>query len=198
MIVGRRVIAEIRRAWGGTLSKRPGFLVLLCLLPAACAGPGGDAGKPLPSSATQRALAGLGLTPHLIESGRPLQCVPYARRRAGIQIRGDAGSWWHQAEGRFERGRQPRVGAVLVIKSQGRSRGHLAVVTKILNEREIVADHANWLNRGRIHKNTPIIDVSAEGDWSAVKVWYTPGNVYGKRRYAAHGFIHAATSTASR
>ncbi len=169
----------------------------LFFLPA-CSSSIEETSAPAPSAATQRTLAGLGLQPRLIETRRPLQCVPYARRLAGIQIRGDAGTWWDQAKGRYARSRTPRVGAILVIKSQGRSRGHLAVVTKILNKREIVADHANWLNRGRIHKNTPIIDVSAAGDWSAVRVWYTPGEVYGKRRYAAHGFIHAATTTADR
>ncbi|MDJ0609353.1 MAG: CHAP domain-containing protein [Kiloniellales bacterium] len=169
----------------------------LFLLPA-CSSSIEESSTPAPSAATHRTLAGLGLRPHLIETRRPLQCVPYARRLAGIQIRGDAGTWWDQAKGRYARNRTPKVGAILVIKSQGRSRGHLAVVTKILNRREIVADHANWLNRGRIHKNTPIIDVSAAGDWSTVRVWYTPGKVYGARRYAAHGFIHAATTTAAR
>ena len=169
----------------------------LLLLPA-CTSSIEESGTPAPSAATHRALAGLGLRPRLIETRRPLQCVPYARRLAGIQIRGDAGTWWHQAKGRYARNRTPKVGAILVIKSQGRSRGHLAVVTRILNRREIVVDHANWLNRGRIHKNTPIIDVSAAGDWSTVRVWYTPGKVYGARRYAAHGFIHAATTTAAR
>ena len=29
-----------------------------------------------------------------------LQCVPYARQVSGIQIYGDAWTWWDQAEGR--------------------------------------------------------------------------------------------------
>ena len=69
--------------------------------------------------------------------------------------------------------------------------GHVAVVTKILNNREIVVEHANWLNRGEIHQSTPERDVSKANDWSAVRVWYTPGNQYVARTYPAHGFIHA-------
>lgn len=198
MIVSKRHLAISSKARGHFSWRPSAFLILLGLLSAACTGPGGDSDKAIPSSATQRTLAGLGLVPRLVNPGRPLQCVPYARRLAGIEIRGDADTWWQSAKGRYQRSDKPRVGSVLVIRSQGRSLGHLAVVTKILNDREIVANHANWLNRGRIHQNTPIIDVSPRGDWSAVRVWYTPGKVYGKRRYAAHGFIHSATATASR
>ena len=197
MIASESTFGTIWRAGSRPSWKRRGIVALLCLLPIACTGTKGETDRSAHSSATQRQLAGLGLTPHLVETGRSLQCVPYARRQAGIQIRGDAGTWWRQAKGRYERSRRPRVGSVLVIRSQGRSRGHLAVVTRILNQREIVAEHANWLNRGRIHKNTPIIDVSERGDWSAVKVWYTPGQVYGRRTYAAHGFIHADATTSA-
>ena len=40
-----------------------------------------------------------------------LQCVPYARQLTGIQIFGDAHTWWGQAAGKYERGRAPKVGA---------------------------------------------------------------------------------------
>jgi hypothetical protein len=63
------------------------------------------------------------------------------------------------------------------------------VVTEIVNDREIVARHANWLNKGRIHIDTPIRDVSRNNDWSAVRVWYTPGRVFGKHDYPVSGFI---------
>ena len=39
-----------------------------------------------------------------------LQCVPYARALTGVEIRGDAHSWWGQAEGRYDRGEKPKVG----------------------------------------------------------------------------------------
>ena len=37
----------------------------------------------------------------------PIQCVPYARGVSGIQIRGNAHTWWRQAEGRYERSNEP-------------------------------------------------------------------------------------------
>jgi hypothetical protein len=85
----------------------------------------------------------------------------------------------------------PGIGSVLVLKRTSRLRlGHLAVVKAILNDREIVVDQANWLNRGRIHLNIPVQDISARNDWSAVRVWYAPGGNYGSRTYPVQGFIH--------
>ena len=129
---------------------------------------------------------------------RPVQCVPYARQNSLIKIRGDARTWWQQAEGRYVRSNQPKIGAVLVTKPVRASRGHVAVVTGILNSREIVVDHANWLNLGQIHKGTPVRDVSRNNDWSLVRVWYTPGNRYGANRYPAYGFIEPPVTTAAR
>ena len=68
--------------------------------------------------------------------------------------------------------------------------GHPAVVTRVINSRQVLVDHANWLNRGRIHRYAPVIDVSPAKDWSVVRVWYIPGNKLGARAYPAHGFIH--------
>ena len=120
-----------------------------------------------------------------------LQCVPYARQISKVSIRGDAWTWWPSAKGRYGRASTPKVGSVLVLKRARRLRyGHIAVVTRILGSREIIVDHANWLNRGRLHLGTPVRDVSANNDWSAVRVWYTPGNQYGVRSYPAHGFIY--------
>ena len=48
-----------------------------------------------------------------------LQCVPYARQITGIHIFGDAHTWWDQAEGRYSRGWQPRIGAVMAFKQSG-------------------------------------------------------------------------------
>ncbi len=138
------------------------------------------------------------------KAGRPaivgprsrLQCVPYAREHSKIEIRGDAWTWWNAAKGKYRRGKRPAVGAVLVLKRNGKSRGHLAVVTEVISDREVIANHANWLNKGQIHLNTPIRDVSRDNDWSAVKVWYTPANVLGRTAYAAHGFIYPVVETA--
>ncbi len=129
--------------------------------------------------------------PRIVSAEAPLQCVPYARELTGAPIRGDAWTWWSAAASLYSRGDRPNVGSVLVLKRTSRLKlGHLAVVTQILNEREIVVRHANWLNRGRIHLDTPVKDVSPGNDWSAVKVWYTPGQTYGRRRYPVQGFIN--------
>ena len=130
------------------------------------------------------------LQPRIVKSPRFLQCVPYARRQSNIQIRGDAWTWWRSAKGRYDRGRQPAVGSVLVLKRKGRSRGHLAFVHRILDDRTIVVDHANWLNQGRIHKDIRVRDTSPGNDWSAVRVWYAPGRRYGGSTYHPHGFIY--------
>ena len=55
--------------------------------------------------------------------------------------------------------------------------------------RQIRVDHANWLDDGRIYRNDPVIDVSPENDWSAVRVWDTRDNVLGARTYLVRGFI---------
>ncbi len=122
---------------------------------------------------------------------RPLQCVPYARRVSGIDIRGDAWTWWRSAKGHYRTGRQPKVGSVLAFKRTKRLRlGHLSVVTAILSSREILVDQANWLNKGQIQISVPVRDVSKNNDWSAVRVWYIPGDIYGTRTYTTRGFIY--------
>jgi surface antigen len=148
-------------------------------------------------SATYRGPPGFP-APVIVTPAKPLQCVPYARRLSNIQIRGDAWTWWRSASGRYRRGRKPAVGAVLALSRQGRSLGHLAVVTQIVNDREIIVSHANWLNQGRIHLNNPVTDVSFWGNWSAVRVWYAPGGHCGGRAYKSHGFIYPAVTTAAR
>ena len=135
--------------------------------------------------------------PKIIAANRRLECVPYARAQTRIRLRGHAWTWWRGAKNRYDRSRTPQIGAVLVLKRRGRSLGHLAVVKRIVGPREIIADHANWLNRGRIHLATPIRDVSRKNDWSAVRVWYTPGKTLGRSRYPAYGFIHPKVRAAS-
>ena len=162
------------------------------LLLAACSSPLRQA----PPSAGTSASAGSGA--EMVAAARPLQCVPYARTLSGLAIRGDAWTWWSAAEDRYQRGPSPRAGSVLVLKRTNRlSRGHLAVVTRVLGPREVLAEHANWLNRGRIHRNVPVVDVSPTNDWSQVRLWYVPGNHLGGRTYPAHGFIHPVALTAS-
>jgi surface antigen len=123
------------------------------------------------------------------------QCVPFARLISGIQIFGDARTWWSQAAGRYETGFQPRAGAVLAFKPTARMRlGHVAVVSQVLTERVIQITHANWSpiggSRGQVEKDVTVIDVSPGGDWSEVKVWYDPNRDLGGSTYATHGFIY--------
>lgn len=123
-----------------------------------------------------------------------LQCVPYARDVSGIEIYGDAWSWWQAAAGRYDRGAAPRPGAVLVMKRDGRlPNGHVAVVTTVISAREIRVTHANWGNagkpRGQVERDIPVIDVSPRNDWTEVRVWN--GASFG-RIYPAHGFIYRA------
>lgn len=130
-------------------------------------------------------------SPRIVQGAPGLQCVPYAREQSGIPIRGDAWTWWNKAKGKYERSGSPAVGAVLVVGRTGKNRyGHLAVVTRIVSNREIIVNHANWLNKGKIHLDTPVYDVSRGNDWSQVKFWYTPGNVLGKTAYPVSGFIY--------
>jgi surface antigen len=128
--------------------------------------------------------------PRIDGAAHRLQCVPFARARSGIDLRGDAWTWWAGAETRYHRGRIPAEGAVLVFRRKGKSRGHVAVVTHVLSAREIVVDHANWLRGGRIHLNERVRDVSPANDWSSVQVWYTPGRKYGRADYPTYGFIY--------
>ncbi len=139
------------------------------------------------------------MKPAIHTGKRSLQCVPYAREVSSIEIRGDAWTWWRSAKGRYARGREPSVGSVLVLSKTKRLRyGHLAVVAEVLSDREVLVHQANWLNRGRIHRYTPVIDVSPNNDWSSVRVWYTPGQKYGKRAYKVSGFIYPDVLEAKR
>ena len=62
-------------------------------------------------------LGGQGLGRSRISYPPYLQCVPYARRVTGVQIYGDAHTWWSQAEGRYAKGSVPKVGAVMAFKA---------------------------------------------------------------------------------
>ncbi|KAK0349898.1 hypothetical protein LTR94_031219, partial [Friedmanniomyces endolithicus] len=96
-----------------------------------------------------------------------LQCAPFARQVSGIDIHGNANTWWGQAEGRYDRGHEPRVGAVLAFSaSRSMPVGHVAMVSKVVNDREVLLTHANWSYRGGIERNVRAIDVSANNDWS--------------------------------
>ncbi len=124
-----------------------------------------------------------------------LQCVPYARELSGVQIYGDAHTWWNQSAGRYERGDEPRVGAVMAFVPHGSMRlGHVATVSQVVDSRTVLLDHANWSpingRRGQIERDVKAVDVSPANDWSQVRVWYGPIQALGATVWPVHGFIY--------
>ena len=156
-------------------------LVLLALAGGALSACGSNRGGPVPAGSGYEASDGY------------LSCVPYARARSGLDLRGDGWQWWEAASGRYDRGQRPSAGAVLVLQRTARLRdGHVAVVSRVVGAREIRVDHANWASgglRGRVARDQPVIDVSPRNDWTEVRVWYPPAAVIGNTVFPAYGFI---------
>jgi surface antigen len=125
-----------------------------------------------------------------------IQCVAYARAASAVQLQGDAWQWWPAAEGLYGRGIAPRQGAVLVFARQGSmSHGHLAVAARVIHNRLILVDHANWApthgeGRGEVSTHVPVLDVSPANDWSQVRVWHQPADQFGNRVYTTQGFVY--------
>jgi len=123
------------------------------------------------------------------------QCVPFARMVSGIQLFGDAWTWWDGAPAsRYERGDQPQLGAVLVLrKTRSLFHGHVAVVTNLIGPREILVTHANWGNGwaipGVVYSGMRAVDDSPLNDWTAVRFWNAKAGAFG-RIYPAYGFVY--------
>jgi len=47
---------------------------------------------------------------------------------------------------------------------------------------------ANWVHH-RVTADQPVVDVSGNGDWSTVRVWWPPSGQMGSADYPAFGFI---------
>ena len=125
------------------------------------------------------------------------ECVPFARAASGVQIYGDAWTWWRQADGRYDRGHTPKVGAVLAFsRSEALPLGHVAVVSRVVDRRVLMITHANWSRirgvRGGVEQDVTLFDVSGKGDWTRVKVWYHNSEGLGGTVYPAHGFIYGS------
>jgi surface antigen len=117
-----------------------------------------------------------------------LWCVPYARDVSHIDLTGDAFLWWAEAAGRYERGQRPADGAVLNFRSSARIRlGHVAVVAKVINSREILVNQANWVP-DQVSHDVPVIDVSPDNNWTMVRVSIGGGR-FGAP-YPTFGFIY--------
>ena len=128
-----------------------------------------------------------------------LQCVPYAREMSGIQLRGNAHTWWNKSIGHYQRGSKPKVGSIMVLSKTSRLRfGHLAVVKRIIDSRNIEVAHSNWggdkYTRSYIYRRMPVVDTSPNNDWSQARFWNYPSSSYGSV-YAVSGFIYPNPDT---
>ena len=123
-----------------------------------------------------------------------VQCVPYARAVSGIGLHGNAVNWWEAASGIFARGNVPEPGSIMNFRGIDRMPlGHVAVVTKVVSSREVRIDHAHWLSpaidRNGVSHDIKVIDVSANNDWSMVRVQYRHQSTFGNI-YPIYGFIY--------
>lgn len=129
-------------------------------------------------------------------AGGGISCVPYARNVSGIQVAGNAWQWWDNADGVYARGRVPEAGSVLAFRSNGRMRlGHVAVVSRVINAREIEIDHANWGGyHGGVARGIAVVDVSEANNWTAVRVGLAHSGEFGSV-YPTYGFIYDRPDT---
>jgi hypothetical protein len=153
-----------------------GRIALLALMLAGC---GTRSGTP----------TAVGPVPGVVDNVVGGSCVLYARAASGIDIRGDAFSWWDLAAGRYLRGNMPEVSAVLVLAQTERLRlGHVAVVRQVIDPRDILVDHSNWVP-GRIITGMQVQDVSPGNDWTELRFFNPQYGVFGSI-YPADGFIY--------
>ena len=152
--------------------------------------------KRLTAAAVAASLGFFAIGPAPAQADPYWQCVTFARMFSGIQIFGDAWTWWRQAVNSFRTGKAPETGSVLVFEPHGRMRqGHVAVVSDVLTDRVIRVTHANWGgSRGKVEENVTVVDVSSEGNWSKVKVWYNPINGLGTTIYPTYGFVYKSAA----
>lgn len=120
--------------------------------------------------------------------GERVWCVPFARTASGVEIKGNAKLWWDRAAGIYDRGNTPVPGSVMAFRATKKMpMGHVAVVSKVVSDREILITHANW-SRNKISRDMVVIDVSKGNDWSAVRVQSQPESL--GRVYPVNGFIY--------
>ena len=131
-------------------------------------------------------------------AGGGISCVPFARNASGISVAGNAWEWWDNAGGVYARGSVPEPGSVLTFRPNGRMHlGHVAVVSRVINPREIEVDHANWWAPGMyggVARNIPVVDVSEANDWTAVRVGLGESGQFGSV-YPTYGFIYDRPDT---
>ena len=122
------------------------------------------------------------------KAGQRVWCVPFARTATGIAIKGNASRWWGAAAGRYQRGKAPHAGAVMAFSATRKMpMGHVAVVSKVVSNRKILVDHANW-QRNKVSLQMVAVDVSPKNDWSAVRLESNRGSLGSV--YPIKGFIY--------
>jgi surface antigen len=116
-------------------------------------------------------------------------CALWARAETGVELYGAAGGWWQEAEGRYQRGQAPAVGAILVFEpSRHMPSGHVAVVSQIVGPREILVDQSNWYHGATTHGDS-VVDTSLNNDWTSVAVIDRRSGEHG-RDNSTYGFIY--------
>jgi surface antigen len=144
-------------------------------------------------SAKNAAHSGTAVRGRRYAGGGGISCVPFARSDSGISVGGNAWQWWENAAGEYERGRVPEAGSVLAFRANGRMHlGHVAVVGRVINPREVEVEHANWAGtgmRGGVARHVPVVDVSEANDWTAVRVGLGRSGEFGSV-YPTYGFIY--------
>lgn len=156
--------------------------VIFALAAAGCASTSYDSGRSFPVAVTE------GTRIEVLR--HPMECVPYARARSGVELFGDAGSWWERADGKYVREPTPLLGSVMVLSGYaGPGRGHVGVVSGLVSAREIRLDHANWVGDGSVYLGDPVVDVSPDNRWTEVRVWNPRSRSWGTKTYLVEGFI---------
>lgn len=125
------------------------------------------------------------------------QCVSYVQRVSSVHVSGNAGDWWDNAAGVYPRDNQPAPGSVMVFEPTHRMpSGHVALVRRIIDDRSVLVDHANWASdrkhKGRVALAQLVVDTSPDNDWSRVRVSYPWTGGLGVTDYPLAGFIHPA------
>jgi surface antigen len=179
------------------LGLRRAAVLLTVLTLAACAGTAPPASPPQTAALPAAPVAPDGIHPY---QGDLIQCVPYVRQVSGIDIMGDAWTWWGAAAGRYDRGHEPRVMAVLVLsRTQRLKLGHVAMVVDVEGPRQISVTHANFgsdpVSRRIIYDHMPVMDISPGNDWSSVRFWNYEARAWGIA-YPAEGFIYPQSTVA--
>ena len=140
----------------------------------------------------KHALAAVAVLSAMVLGAQPasaINCVAYVKAVTGFSLMGDAWQWWGAAEHVYERGYAPAPGAVMVFSRTARMHvGHVALVSRIVSNREILIDQANW-HHGLVDRGVSVHDLSLANDWSSVEVEWTKG-VYGGP-FPITGFVYA-------